>query len=90
MLQTPLDDTDGPLSELYPPVAAVASIYGDPDGKYAAFLANGENTYPDDPYFLWNQPLSDSGLSAATVTMHQMRKRAVFDALRSKHEVTMH
>lgn len=62
MLQTPnLDDADGPLVELYPPIAATASIYGDPNGKYAAFLANGEKTYPYEPYFLWNQPLSDSG-----------------------------
>ena len=66
MLQTPnLDDEDGPLVEIYPPIAAVASIYGDPDGKYAAFLANGEKTYPYEAYFLWNQPLSNSGLRAA-------------------------
>jgi hypothetical protein len=69
MLQ-PLNTTDGdgPLSELYPSLAAVASTYGDTDGKYAAFVKAGDDTYPAEPYFLWNQPFSDSGLAAATPT----------------------
>jgi len=54
--------------ELYPDIAAIAATYGDPDGKYAAFLANGDNQYPAQPYFLWDQPLSDSNLAAATPT----------------------
>lgn len=58
---------DDPV-ELYPDVAAVAATYGDPDGKYAAFLAGKDNTYPSEPYFLWDQPLSDSNLAAATPT----------------------
>ncbi|CAL1703088.1 unnamed protein product [Somion occarium] len=50
-------------SELYPVVGAVASTYGDPDGKYANFLLkNAGQSYPSDASFLWNQPLSDSGL----------------------------
>lgn len=52
--------------ELYPNVAAVAATYGDPTGKYAAFLANADNQYPAQAYFLWDQPLSDSNLAAAT------------------------
>ena len=48
-------------AELYPNVAAVGAIYGDPNGKYAGFLAKAEEDYPAEPYFLWNQPLSDSG-----------------------------
>lgn len=67
MLQT-LDpsDGDGPIWELYPSVAAVASAYGDPDSKYASFLAKADDTYPAEPYFLWNQPLSDSGLATTS------------------------
>jgi len=61
-------DGDGPAWELYPSIAAVASKYGDPDGKYAAFMANADNTYPAKPYFLFNQPFSDSNLAAATPT----------------------
>lgn len=55
-------------SELYPNIAAVAANYGDPNGKYAAFLANADNTYPAQPYFLWDQPFTDSNLAAATPT----------------------
>jgi len=47
--------------ELYPNVAAVGAIYGDPNGKYVGFLARAEEAYPAEPYFLWNQPLSDNG-----------------------------
>jgi hypothetical protein len=65
MLQTPTAEGDGPPSELYPSIAAVGAAYGDPDGKYAAFLANADDTYPAQPYFLFNQPFSDSNLAAA-------------------------
>lgn len=47
--------------ELYPSVAAIGAIYGDPNGKYAGFLAQVDEAYPAEPYFLWNQPLSDNG-----------------------------
>jgi hypothetical protein len=59
---------DEAAAELYPDVAAVAATYGDPNGKYAAFLAKADDSYPSQPYFLWNQPLSDSGLAAAMPT----------------------
>lgn len=49
-------------SELYPNIAAVGSVYGDPDGKYAAYLKAKDNQYVAQAYFLWNQPFSDSGL----------------------------
>lgn len=55
MTQGLADPTDGPLSELYPSLAEVAAVYGDPDGKYATFLKNADPEYPAEPYFLWNQ-----------------------------------
>ncbi|KAL0070268.1 hypothetical protein AAF712_002760 [Marasmius tenuissimus] len=39
-------------------VAAVASTFGDPDGKYEAFLSKADPGYVRQPYFFWNQPLS--------------------------------
>lgn len=48
-------------SELYPNVAAIGAIYGDPNGKYSGFLAHADEAFPAEPYFLWNQPLSDNG-----------------------------
>ncbi|QRW05956.1 chondroitin AC/alginate lyase [Ceratobasidium sp. AG-Ba] len=56
---------DGYDAELYPNVAAVAAHYGDPDGKYAKWLAGRDQSYPGQPYFLWDQPLTNSGLSGA-------------------------
>lgn len=48
-------------SELYPSVGAGAAVYGDPQGTYAKFLNSSEENYPAEPWFLWNQPLSDLG-----------------------------
>ena len=48
-------------NELYPIVAAVGAIYGDPNGTYTNFLARVDEPYPAEPHFLWNQPLSDKG-----------------------------
>ncbi|TFK52748.1 chondroitin AC/alginate lyase [Heliocybe sulcata] len=53
-------------SELYPVVAAVGAVYGDPDNKYAGYLKQREYNYAIQPYFLWNQPLSDSGYTRTT------------------------
>jgi hypothetical protein len=47
----------GDVSELYSIVADVAAIYGDPHGKYIAFLSAGEPAYASDGFFLWDQPL---------------------------------
>lgn len=58
---------DEPAGELYYLVATIGAIYGDPAGKYAAFLKNAEVTYPSEPYFLWTQPLSDSGWVASNL-----------------------
>ncbi|KAH8982367.1 chondroitin AC/alginate lyase [Lactarius hatsudake] len=52
---------DEPASELFPSVGAGAAVYGDPQGKYAAFLSRSQEDYPSQPWFFWDQPLSDSG-----------------------------
>ncbi|KAJ7142371.1 alginate lyase-domain-containing protein [Mycena epipterygia] len=45
--------------EIFPNVAAIASVYGDPDGKYVRFLSkNVTFAYGDEPTFLWDQPLA--------------------------------
>jgi hypothetical protein len=52
-------------TELYPSIGAVAAVYGDHDpasgASYTAFLANAQANYPAQPWFFWDQPLSDSG-----------------------------
>jgi hypothetical protein len=51
--------------ELYPSVGAGGAVYGDHDpwigASYSVFLANAQPNYPADPWFFWDQPLSDSG-----------------------------
>ena len=42
-------------TELYPPLAAVASTYGDSSGKYAAWLAQQDPQYPGEAWYFWNQ-----------------------------------
>ncbi|KZP15851.1 chondroitin AC/alginate lyase [Athelia psychrophila] len=61
-------DGDGPIWELYPSMVAVGATYGDPEGKYASFLAQANSNYPEEPYFFFNQNFTDSGLAAATPT----------------------
>ncbi|KAF7982785.1 hypothetical protein HWV62_25691 [Athelia sp. TMB] len=60
-------DGDGPIWELYPSIVATGSIYGSDhyNGTYARFLAKADNTYPSKPYFLFNQPFSNSGLAVS-------------------------
>lgn len=74
---------DEQASELYPSIGDVASIYGDPSGQYAAFLDKGEPSYPLEPYFLWDQPLSDSDFveSNATTTSNGPAKTSTSGAI---------
>lgn len=60
-------------SELYSIVADIAATYGDPHGKYIAFLSAGEPNYTSDGFFLWDQPLpgngnGSSGINGSTST----------------------
>lgn len=53
-------------TELYPSIAAVAAIYGDPGDRYAAFLGKGA-AYAVEAYFLWNQPLKGGEKESAAL-----------------------
>ncbi|KAJ6467560.1 chondroitin AC/alginate lyase [Mycena vitilis] len=52
-------------SEIYPNIAAIASVYGDPDGKYTEWLNNTGFAYADDSTFIWDQPLAGGDTLAA-------------------------
>ena len=62
--QDPLshNETDS-ITELNPIVAAVASRFGDPSGKYAAFLAKTDPQYPAQPYYALSANVSNSGIT---------------------------
>jgi hypothetical protein len=53
------------VAEIYPNVAAVASVYGDADGTYGKFLNASGFPYADDATFLWDQPLAGGHVSVA-------------------------
>ncbi|KAF7354072.1 Chondroitin AC/alginate lyase [Mycena venus] len=55
-------------AEIYPNIAAVASVYGDPDGKYVKFLNATGFPYADDATFLWDQPLAGGTLATTNST----------------------
>ncbi|KAK7058828.1 hypothetical protein VNI00_001452 [Paramarasmius palmivorus] len=44
------------VQELLPHVAAVAAAYGDPSGKYAAFIQRNSPNYASKPWYYYNQP----------------------------------
>ncbi|KAJ7275236.1 alginate lyase-domain-containing protein [Mycena haematopus] len=44
------------VTEIFPHVAAVAAAYGDPSGKYAAFLKKMDSQYENKPYWYYDQP----------------------------------
>jgi hypothetical protein len=46
-------------AELYPNIAAVASVYGDLDGTYAAFLSQAERQFAQEAFYLWDQPFAE-------------------------------
>ncbi|KAF9480081.1 chondroitin AC/alginate lyase [Pholiota conissans] len=50
-----LDPRDEDVSQIFPHVAAVAAAYGDPAGKYAAFLKKREPTYQSKSYWFYDQ-----------------------------------
>ena len=58
------------ISDIFPHVAAVAAAYGDPKGKYAAFLQNHQSTYKSQPYFFYDQKTALPNAPAS-----KMRKR---------------
>lgn len=60
-IQTALDYTmaTGPkgedISDIFPHVAAVAAAYGDPKGKYAAYLQKNAASYKSQPFWFYDQ-----------------------------------
>ncbi|KAH9947891.1 chondroitin AC/alginate lyase [Amylocystis lapponica] len=61
-------------SELYPSIVAVASIYGDPHGKYASFMEQVDpGRVMRDSHFFWNQPFSYRRSEESTLTVVFLR-----------------
>lgn len=65
MAQSPAKtDEENYLPEMYPNVASAASIYGDADGKYLAFMKSTFGPdYISQPFILWNAPFASGEAS---------------------------
>lgn len=76
------------ITELYPCIAAVASVYGDEGGKYASFLAKAMPNYTDDAYFLWDQPFAGEPIATGSnPTLNQAGIASSDNGVRDHHEI---
>lgn len=66
-----LDPGKEQVADALPHVAAVAAAYGDPKGKYAAYLKSGNKNYAKKPFWFYNQPGALMGGQAANHGQHQ-------------------
>jgi hypothetical protein len=62
---------DNYAQELLPPMAAVASVYGDDGGKYATWMKGVEPAYQAEAWYLWDQPLAPGDLAVANPYVNQ-------------------
>lgn len=67
-----LDPKTEDVKEILPHVASIAAAYGDPTGKYAAFLKKTMNDYQSKSFWLYDQTaaLPNSPASQST-TVHK-------------------
>lgn len=73
MKQNPEDEE---VSDLIPHVAAVAAAYGDPKGKYKAFLQKNKSNYQSQSFWFYDQTAALPNSPAAS-----KNKRDIDDAL---------
>lgn len=59
------------VAEILPHVAAIAAAYGDPKGKYAAFLKKWMSNYQSNSFWLYDQTKALPNSPAA----HSIHKR---------------
>ncbi|KAF7308405.1 hypothetical protein HMN09_00689300 [Mycena chlorophos] len=51
-----LDAKNEDPTELIPHVSAIMAVYGDPQGRYSAYLKKMNSSYQAQPFSFWNQP----------------------------------
>lgn len=66
-----VDPKNEDVSDIFPHVAAIAAAYGDPKGKYSAFLQKHDSDYKSRPYWFYDQsaalPNSPAGKAKQSV-----------------------
>ena len=82
------------IADIFPHVAAAAAAYGDPSGKYAAFLKKHQPDYATQPFWYYDQsaavPHSPAG-AAASKSKHQGRsiQSLVAQGVDTAHEAVL-
>ena len=59
------------VSDIFPHVAAVAAAYGDPQGKYVAFLRQHQPDYAAQTYWYYDQPTAFTRAPGAKSKSHR-------------------
>lgn len=62
------------MDDLLPHIAAVAAAYGDPEGKYKAFLDKKMAGYERRPYWFYNQPSAFAKAPNSAKAKRKMKK----------------
>ncbi|KDQ63783.1 hypothetical protein JAAARDRAFT_189320 [Jaapia argillacea MUCL 33604] len=62
-------------TEIVPHVATVAAAYGDPKGKYGAFMQRTMNSYKDQPFWFYDQTSAFPNSPAARVSSKELPYR---------------
>lgn len=83
MLQDPKGED---ISQIFPHIAAISAAYGDPSGKYAAFLKKHDPNYQSKTYWFYDQPeaLSNAPSSLSKRSVIWTREDAPAPPLRSE------
>ncbi|KAI1797767.1 chondroitin AC/alginate lyase [Ganoderma leucocontextum] len=73
------------ITDIFPHVAAVAAAYGDPQGKYSAFLRSKAKDYASQPFWLYDQ---SSALSHSPAGQSKRRRDLgiAFDRMEHSNE----
>ena len=71
--------------ELYPNVAAIASVYGDASNNYENFLKKADGEFNQQPYMLWDQPFAVD-LASGLATTPAAHKSATTASPASQHK----
>ncbi|ESK91715.1 alginate lyase domain-containing protein [Moniliophthora roreri MCA 2997] len=61
--------------DLWPCIAAIGSVFGDPEGRYEAYLRKVNPEYASEPHFFWNQPFIGGPTPTSAAERARMTRR---------------
>ncbi|KAH7915386.1 alginate lyase-domain-containing protein [Hygrophoropsis aurantiaca] len=80
-----LDPKHEEVGDIFPHVSAVAAAYGDPDGKYGAFLQKTDPDYQSHPFWYYDQTIAlPNSPAAQAVVGNGSSRRSISDQSKGK------